>query len=107
MDEVLDSMRAMKITPKLMTKIVSYYDLLWQRQRVLSTKDSFIEELSPPLRKEVHLDLNKQVIAKCLLFRGLLNPEGGSDEELRNFLTNEEAHQILVSIVDGVSECCF
>jgi CRP-like cAMP-binding protein len=103
MDEVLDSMRAMKITPKLMTKIVSYYDLLWQRQRVLSTKDSFIEELSPPLRKEVHLDLNKQVIAKCLLFRGLLNPEGGSDEELRNFLTNEEAHQILVSIVDGLT----
>jgi len=72
MDEVLDSSRAMKVNSKLQKKIVSYYDYLWQRHRLLSTQSSFIDELSPPLRKEVHLDLNKIIIARCDLFRGLL-----------------------------------
>ena len=84
MDEVLDSMRAMKVTPKLMHKIVAYYDLLWQRQRVLSTKRSFIEELSPPLRKEVHLDLNRLVIA-MLQRHWLLHPQSGENSELKTF----------------------
>jgi hypothetical protein len=70
MDEVLDSARAMKINKKLTQKIVAYYDLLWQRHRFLSTTESFIDELSPPLRKEVHLDLNKVIISRCDLFRG-------------------------------------
>ena len=103
MDEVLDSMRAMKVTATLQRRIVAYYDLLWQRHRFLSTKESFIDELSPPLRKEVHLDLNKHVIAKCQLFRGLLDPKSSQESGLSQFLTDEEAHQILVSIVDGVS----
>ena len=99
-DTVLDSMRAMKVSSKLQGKIVAYYELLWQRHRFLSTSDSFIDELSPPLRKEVHLDLDKVIISKCALFRGLLNVD--DDPNIGQFLSNEEAHQILVSIVDGL-----
>ena len=67
MDEVLDSSRAMKINKLLTEKIVAYYDYLWQRHRILSTKESFIDELSPPLRKEVHLDLNKVIISRYVV----------------------------------------
>jgi len=41
------------------------------------------------------------IISKCNLFRGLLTPS--SDEDVQKFLTQEEAHQILVAIVDNLT----
>jgi hypothetical protein len=72
MDEVLDSARAMKVSVNLQKKIIAYYDLLWQRHRLLQADRTFIDELSPPLRKEVHLDLNKGMLLficyiKCII----------------------------------------
>ena len=72
MDEVLDSARAMKVSPILTKKIIAYYDLLWQRHRLLNAHDTFIDELSPPLRKEVHLDLNKGKGSCCFVVKGCM-----------------------------------
>ena len=72
MDEVLDSARAMKVSPTLTKKIIAYYDLLWQRHRLLNASDTFIDELSPPLRKEVHLDLNKGEGSCCFVVKGCM-----------------------------------
>ena len=42
MDVINDSMRAMNISKRLQMKTAAYYELLWTRQRSLSTKTSFI-----------------------------------------------------------------
>ena len=44
----------------------------------------------------MHLDLNKVIISRCHLFRGLLEPSANGSEVVK-FLKIEEAHQILVS----------
>jgi hypothetical protein len=41
------------------------------------------------------------IISRCQLFRGLLRPS--IDKDIQKFLTQEEAHQILVAIVDRLS----
>ena len=38
MDLIGDSMRAMKVSPKLQNKVLAYYDYLWSRHRLISTK---------------------------------------------------------------------
>ena len=53
-DQVADSMRAMKVSPALQEKVLGYYDFLWQRHRLISTKHSFVDELSPCLQNEVN-----------------------------------------------------
>jgi hypothetical protein len=99
MDFVGDSMRAMKVSPKLQDKVLSYYDYLWSRHRLVSTKQSFVDELSPCLQKEVNLDLNMDVIQKCGLFRALLM-EG---RKLDGMVNQEIADHVLVQVVTNLT----
>jgi hypothetical protein len=99
MDMINDAMRAMDISPRLQKKTVMYYELLWTRQRALSTKSSFIDELSPPLRKEVNLDLNTEVIYRCELFKNLLDRSGTS---LEATMSEETSDHVLVAIVNAL-----
>jgi hypothetical protein len=89
----------MDISPRLQKKTVMYYELLWTRQRALSTKSSFIDELSPPLRKEVNLDLNTEVIYRCELFKNLLDRSGTS---LEATMSEETSDHVLVAIVNAL-----
>ena len=108
MDIITDSMRAMNISPRLQRKTVAYYELLWKRQRALTTNDSFIDELSPPLRKELNMDLNTEVIYRCELFKRLLDRD---DVSLSGIMSEETSDHILVAIVNAlqreVSLCFF
>jgi hypothetical protein len=97
-DQVADSMRAMKVSPVLQEKVLGYYDFLWQRHRVISTKHSFVDELSPCLQNEVNLDLNIDVIQKCGLFRSLLM-EGS---RLNGMINQEIADHVLVQVVTNL-----
>ena len=99
MDLIGDSMRAMKVSPKLQNKVLAYYDYLWSRHRLISTKKSFVDELSPCLQKEVNLDLNMSVIQKCKLFRSLLM-EG---KKLDGMLNQEIADHVLVQVVTNLT----
>jgi hypothetical protein len=99
MDIINDSMRAMNISPRLQRKTIAYYDLLWRRQRALSTNASFIDELSPPLRKELNMDLNTEVIYRCELFKRLLDRD---DVSLSEIMSEETSDHILVAIVNAL-----
>jgi hypothetical protein len=99
MDVINDAMRAMDISPRLQRKTVAYYELLWTRQRALSTKSSFIDELSPCLRKEINLDLNTEVIYRCELFKNLLDRDTNA---LENIMNEETSDHILVAIVNAL-----
>ena len=99
MDVISDSMRAMNISPRLQRKTLAYYELLWKRQRALTTRTSFIDELSPPLRKELNMDLNTEVIYRCDLFKRLLDRD---DESLANMMTEETSDHILVAIINAL-----
>jgi hypothetical protein len=99
MDVINDSMRAMNISPRLQRKTVAYYELLWKRQRALTTNNSFIDELSPPLRKELNMDLNTEVIYRCELFKRLLDRD---DESLSGIMSEETSDHILVAIVNAL-----
>ena len=99
MDIINDSMRAMNISRRLQLKTAAYYELLWTRQRSLSTKTSFIDELSPCLRKEVNLDLNTEVIYRCDLFKRLLDRD---DTSLTGIMSEETSDHVLVAIVNAL-----
>merc|ERR1711871_553002 len=104
MDIINDSMRAMNISPRLQRKTIAYYDLLWRRQRALSTNASFIDELSPPLRKELNMDLNTEVIYRCELFKRLLDRD---DVSLSGIMSEETSDHILVAIVNALQREVF
>jgi CRP-like cAMP-binding protein len=104
MDVIGDSMRAMNISPRLQRKTVAYYELLWKRQRALTTNNSFIDELSPPLRKELNMDLNTEVIYRCELFKRLLDRD---DESLSGIMSEETSDHILVAIVNALQREVF
>ena len=100
MDMINDAMRAMDISPRLQAKTVAYYELLWTRQRALSTKESFIDELSPCLRKEINLDLNTEVIYRCELFKRLLDRD--IDNNLSEMMSEDTSDHVLVAIVNAL-----
>ena len=105
MDMINDSMRAMDISERLQKKTVLYYELLWTRQRALSTKESFIDELSPCLRKEINLDLNTEVIYRCNLFKNLLDRDS---DNLGEIMTEDTSDHVLVAIINALErEVCF
>jgi hypothetical protein len=99
MDMINDSMRAMDISERLQKKTVAYYELLWTRQRALSTKESFIDELSPCLRKEINLDLNTEVIYRCELFKNLLDRDSNN---LGEIMTEDTSDHVLVAIINAL-----
>ena len=98
MDMISDAMRAMDISPRLQAKTLAYYELLWTRQRALSTKSSFIDELSPCLRKEINLDLNTEVIYRCELFKRLLD----RDDTIHEVMSEDTSDHVLVAIVNAL-----
>jgi CRP-like cAMP-binding protein len=98
-DEVTNSMRAMGISEKLRDKVLGYYDYLWQRHRLISTKSSFVDDLSPYLRHEVSLNLNLDIIQRCQFFRTMLT---GSSLGL-NELSREIVDHILVLMVSHLN----
>jgi len=55
--------------------------------------------LSPPLRKEINLDLNTEVIYRCELFKNLLDRSGTS---LEATMSEETSDHVLVAIVNAL-----
>jgi len=98
-DEVTNSMRAMGISESLRDRVLGYYDYLWQRHRLISTRSSFVDDLSPYLRHEVSLNLNRDVIQRCHFFRRMLT---GSSLGLKE-LSQDIVDHILVLVVSHLN----
>lgn len=70
LDGITDLIKALNVNAKVRDKIMSYYDYLWKsRQGLDETK--LLEELPDFLRIEVSLYLNRDIIEKVPLFKGV------------------------------------
>eukprot|EP00949_MAST-11_sp_MAST-11-sp1_P001712 g1712.t1 len=98
-ENVTKTMVAMKVSASTRRKTVRYFELLWQRQRCLSTTMSFLEEVSPALRKEISLDLNMEVVHCCDFFCNLLNKDKG----VTDIMNADIADHLLVAMVSALT----
>jgi len=74
MDMVTDEMRALNLPPELMDRTLAYYEYLWNRHRTFDpSRARFTNDLSPTLRSEILLHMNKDVIIHCSFFRKCSN----------------------------------
>merc|ERR1712199_95281 len=66
MDIVTDEMRALRLPQDLVDRTLMYYEYLWNRHRTFDPAGSrFTEDLSPTLRTEILLHMNRDVIVHC------------------------------------------
>ena len=73
-DMVTDEMRALRLPSELMDRTLEYYEYLWSRHRTFDTKlKRFTEDLSPTLRTEILIQLNRDCLLNCDFFREVSN----------------------------------
>lgn len=69
MDRINAFLKYRNIPPKLSTKILNYYNYLWE-SRLGYDESSVLDDLPDSLKTEVTLHLNRDIIEKVPLFRG-------------------------------------
>ena len=73
-DIVTDEMRALRLPQDLVNRTLMYYEYLWNRHRTFDPAGNrFTEDLSPTLRTEILLHMNRDVIVHCSFFRKCSN----------------------------------
>lgn len=73
-DMVTDEMRALQLPVELQDRTIAYYEYLWNRHRTFDPSGTrFTQDLSPTLRTEILLHMNKDVIVNCAFFRKCSN----------------------------------
>tara|TARA_A100001015_G_scaffold110070_1_gene122148 strand:+ start:2089 stop:4314 length:2226 start_codon:yes stop_codon:yes gene_type:complete len=73
-DIVTDEMRALRLPQDLVNRTLAYYEYLWNRHRTFDPAGNrFTQDLSPTLRTEILLHMNKDVIVHCSFFRSCSN----------------------------------
>jgi hyperpolarization activated cyclic nucleotide-gated potassium channel 2 len=73
-DIVTDEMRALRLPADLVSRTLAYYEYLWNRHRTFDPAGNrFTQDLSPTLRTEILLHMNKDVIVHCSFFRSCSN----------------------------------
>ena len=73
-DMVTDEMRALRLPSELMDRTLEYYEYLWSRHRTFDPKlKRFTEDLSPTLRMEILIHLNRDCLLNCDFFRDVSN----------------------------------
>ena len=72
-------MRYRQVPGHLQTRILDYYEYLWEK-RLGYDESAAISELPPSLRTEVYLYLNREIIEKVPLF------QGGNDDFIRSIV---------------------
>merc|ERR1711871_1172164 len=73
LQSVNEHMMYHKIPKPLQKKILLYYESLWHRHRVTSGEElgTFTQGLSEPLRVEINMFLNKDLVSKVPMFRNV------------------------------------
>jgi CRP-like cAMP-binding protein len=73
-DMISDEMRALHLPGELQTRTLQYYDYLWNRHRTFDPNCTrFTADLSPTLRKEILLHMNRECVLNCDFFRDVSN----------------------------------
>ena len=73
-DMITDEMRALHLPDELQVRTLAYYDYLWNRHRTFDPQNErFTADLSPTLRKEILLHMNRDVVLNCDFFRDVSN----------------------------------
>jgi hypothetical protein len=73
-DMITDEMRALHLPSELQERTLQYYDYLWNRHRIFDPATSrFTADLSPSLRKEILLHMNRECVLNCDFFRDVSN----------------------------------
>ena len=73
-DMITDEMRALHLPSELQDRTLAYYDYLWNRHRTFDPQmDRFTTDLSPTLRQEILLHMNRDCILNCNFFRDVSN----------------------------------
>ena len=73
-DMVTDEMRALHLPGELQDRTLAYYDYLWNRHRTFDPANiRFTADLSPTLRKEILLHMNRDCVLNCDFFRDVSN----------------------------------
>ena len=73
-DTITDEMRALRLPAELMDRTLEYYEYMWSRHRTFDPhRRRFTEDLSPTLRMEILIQLNKECLLHCDFFREVSN----------------------------------
>ena len=73
-DMITDEMRALHLPSELQDRTLQYYDYLWNRHRTFDPQNiRFTADLSPTLRKEILLHMNRDCVLNCDFFRDVSN----------------------------------
>lgn len=75
-DMITDEMRALHLPSELQVRTLKYYDYLWNRHRTFAPQSQdirFTADLSPTLRKEILLHMNRDCVLNCDFFREVSN----------------------------------
>jgi CRP-like cAMP-binding protein len=73
-DMITDEMRALHLPGELQDRTLAYYDYLWNRHRTFDPACiRFTEDLSPTLRTEILLHMNRDCVLNCDFFRDVSN----------------------------------
>ena len=73
-DMITDEMRALHLPGELQHRVLAYYEYMWNRHRTFDPACvRFTSDLSPTLRKEILLHMNRECVLNCDFFREVSN----------------------------------
>lgn len=71
MDRVNESVMTLKLPNTIQVKIRQFFELMWNRHRVLASDETFRYDLNPSLKVEIDLFLNRDLVVGNRLFHNV------------------------------------